>query len=65
MAEVAEVAEVVEVEVEVEAEPPQQEEQRPREEEETRNSLEQNHLPSMEIGKMLTDSSRISKDTCR
>ena len=56
--------EAEEAEEEVEAEAPQQEEQQLQEEEEMRNSSERNHLPSMEIGKTSTDSSRISRDTC-
>ena len=32
--------------------------------EETRNSSEQNHLPSMEIDRTSTDSFRIFRDTC-
>ena len=63
MAEVAEEAEEEEEEVVEEA--PQQEEQQLQEEEEMRNSLEQNHLPSMGIGKTSTGSSQIFKDTCR
>ena len=56
---------MAEEEVEAEEEEAlQQEEQQPQEEEEMRNSLEQNHLPSMGIDKTSIDSSRIFKDTC-
>ena len=60
--EVAEVA-VEEVAEEVEEEAAQQQARQPQEEE-TRNSSEQNHLPSMEIGKTSTDSFRTFRDTC-
>ena len=62
MVEAAEAAEEVEEEEAVE-EAAQQQAQQPQEEE-TRNSLEQNHLPSVGIDKMSTDSFRIFKDTC-
>ena len=46
----------------------QQQEEEPRQaqqqEEEMRNSSGQNHPPSMEIGKMSTDSSQTFRDTC-
>ena len=54
--EVEEVAEEVEQAARRQAQRPQ--------EEEMRNSSEQNPLPSMEIGKTSTGSSRIFKDTC-
>ena len=60
--EVEEVEVGVEEEVE-EVEAPRQEEQ-PQEEEEIRNSSEQSHLPSAEIGKMSTASCQTSWDTC-
>ena len=54
------VEEAVEEEVAEEVEQQQAQQQ----EEETRNSSEQNHLPSMGIDKMSTDSSRIFRDIC-
>ena len=63
----AEVEAVVEAEVEAveEVAAEQQPVLRPQEEEGTPNSSAQNRLPSTGIGRMLTDSCRIFKDTCR
>ena len=63
MGEAVEGAVEEEEEEEVGEEVAQQQAQQPQEEE-TRNSSEQNHLPSMGIDKSSTDSSRIFKDTC-
>ena len=62
-AEVEEAAEVAEVVV-VEEEQQWQAEEQQQQEEGMRNFLEQNHLPSMEIDKTSTDSSRIFRDIC-
>ena len=59
------VGEEVEAVAEVEEEEQhQQEEEQRRQEEEMQNSSERNRLPSMEIGKMSTDSFRTSRGTC-
>ena len=51
-------------EEEVEVEEAQRQAARPQEEEEMQNSSGQNHLPSVEIARTSTDSSRIFKDIC-
>ena len=62
---VAEVAEEVVPEEEVEAVEGQQPVPLPPEEEETRNSSGRNRPPSTGTDKMSTDSYRISRDICR
>ena len=61
-----EVAEGVAEEVEevAEEEEQRQVEEQQRQEEEMQNFSERNHLPSMGIDKMLTDSFQTSKGTC-
>ena len=56
---------VVEAEEGAVEEAQQQEAQQSQEEEEMQNSSKQNRLLSVETAKTSTDSSRISKDTCR